>query len=172
MEIALNPAVLSSQSSIYVTFLASVLIWVLIAGLLVLWLVDGKIKQEIVLHALIAMVIAWIAAEIVKTLFPTLRPYQVNGKLPLTLTTLHTDGSFPSSHTAIAFATAMTVWLHDKKVGILFVLGAIAVGMGRVHGNVHYPLDIIGGALIGFAVAFSVDKIHVHKLLSRLKSSA
>ena len=142
-------------------------------GLVVLWVIDGRVKQELALHAAIAVMIAWVIAEIVKTLFPTLRPYQVNGYPPLTISLLHTNGAgggFPSSHAAVAFALAVTVWLHNKKIGFVFVLAAIGVGIGRVLGNVHYPLDIFAGAVLGTVVAFAIDKMHVHSLLSKKKA--
>ena len=54
----MNPAVLSGQTSIAITFAASFLIWLMFAGLLVLWIIDGKIKKEEALHALFASLIA------------------------------------------------------------------------------------------------------------------
>jgi len=169
----MNPAVLSSTSSIYIVFLASFLIWVLFAGLGYLWVIDGRIKKEIVLHALFAIIVAWAVSEITKTLFPTLRPFQVNGKPPLTFTFIGKSAAFPSAHTAIAFALSTSVFLHSKKIGFLFILGSIGVGFGRILGNVHYPLDVFGGAVIGTITAVVIDRIHVYNLLlvSRRKKS-
>ncbi len=142
-----------------VLFLASFLIWFLLVGLFVVWFSDGKIKKEQVLHALFAFALSWVIAEIIKTLFPTMRPFQIDGRLPLTLT-FSSDGAFPSGHTAAAFGLAVTIWLHDKKIGILFLIGAITVGVARVLANVHYPIDILGGALVGIVVAIVIEKFH------------
>ena len=152
------------MDGVFITFLASFLIWLMFAGLGFLWIVDGKIKKEQVLHALFAVILAWVTAEMMKSIFPTLRPFHTNGFPPLTLT-VPGGGAFPSSHTAVAFALAITVWLHDKKVGLFFILIALGVGLGRILANVHYPLDIVGGAFIGWLTAILVQHVHLPHLL-------
>ena len=74
------------------------------------------------------------------------------------------DSAFPSEHTVIAFALAVTVFMHDRKVGWVFLICAILIGIARVIANVHYPIDIIGGAFLGTIVAVLVEKIHFRKL--------
>jgi undecaprenyl-diphosphatase len=162
----MNPAVLSANSNFVATFLASVLIWVLFAGLLFLWIVDGKVKKEQALHALVATLVAWTFTEMLKALFPTLRPFHINGGPPLTLT-IPTDSAFPSGHTAAAFAMAVSIWMHDKKLGITFIVGAALVGIGRVLGNVHYYIDVFGGVFIGTVVAIVLEHLHVDNLLKK-----
>ena len=149
-----------------VTFLASFAIWVLFAGLLLLWLIDGRIKKEVALHALASAAFAWVASEMIKSLIPSLRPFETNGISPLTLT-VPAGAAFPSGHAATAFGLATAVWLHNKKIGLFFVLGAIGVGLGRVMGNVHSPMDILGGVLIGILVAYALGRLHLFKVISR-----
>jgi len=50
------------------------------------------------------------------------------------------DSAFPSGHTAQAFALAVTIFMHDKKIGWFFLIGALAIGVARVLANVHYPV--------------------------------
>lgn len=158
----LNPEVLSAQTSVWpVTFVASFLIWIMFFGLFILWIIDGKTRKEISLHAFYSVVFAWIIAKMVKEFFPTARPFITNGDPVLTFTTMHADASFPSVHTTVAFALAMTVWFHNKKVGVLFLLAAVAVAVGRVVSNVHYPRDVFAGALLGFVISFATSKLHV-----------
>jgi undecaprenyl-diphosphatase len=76
-----------------------------------------------------------------------------------------TDSAFPSAHTALAFGLAITVFLHDKKIGWFYLFGALAVGVARVLANVHYPIDILGGAFIGTLVAVIVEKVHLFQLI-------
>ena len=149
-----------------ITFFASFLIFILFAGLFVLWVVDGKIKKEQVTHAFFASFIAWLISETIKIFFPTLRPFLLNGQNPLTLTT-PSDGAFPSSHTALAFALGVTIFMHDKKYGSLYLLGAILIGVARVVANVHYPIDILAGAFVGTLVAVIVEKVHPRLTISR-----
>ena len=153
------------MNDLLITFLASVLVWVMFAGLIVLWIVDGKVKKEEALHAIFASVIAWIMTEMTKSLFDISRPFYENGLDTNTLT-VPAGYSFPSSHTAIAFAIGVTIWLHNKKYGAIFLSFSILVGIGRVMANVHYPIDIIGGAVIGVAAAIVTEHIHLDNLVS------
>lgn len=142
-----------------IRFLASFLIWIMFLGLFVLWIVDGKIKKEQVIHGLVAASLAWIIAQVIKATFPVVRPFMINGFEPLTFMP-PVDSSFPSGHSSAAFALAFTIWLHDKKVGNFYLLLALLVGVARVFGNVHYPLDIFAGAALGILVSWVLGKSH------------
>jgi membrane-associated phospholipid phosphatase len=154
------------MSEIFITFAASYLIWLMFLGLFILWVVDGRIKKEQVLHALLASIIAWIVAHIIKNLFPTVRPFIADGG-PVLTATIHNDSAFPSGHAALAFALATALWLHDRKIGLIYLLLAVVVGMARVFGNVHYPLDIVGGAVLGILSALILQRAHLFKLLKQ-----
>lgn len=147
-----------------ITFLASVLIWLMFFGLIVLWVIDGKIKKETVVHAVFACLVAYAITELIKTFLPMTRPFQGAGISPLTLT-IPNDGTFPSSHSAVAFALAVTIIKHDKKVGILYLIMAGLVGIARILAHVHYPLDIMVGALIGTIVSILTSSKHFARLL-------
>lgn len=64
--------------------------------------------------------------------------------------------SFPSGHTASAFAFACAVGSVLPAAGVPLGALALAVGYSRVHTGVHYPGDVAGGALIGVAAAVAV----------------
>jgi undecaprenyl-diphosphatase len=151
-----------------ITFLASFLIWLMFAGLLVLWVIDGKIKKEQVIHALLASISAWLIAELIKSLIPTARPFLLNGHPVETLTLPH-DSAFPSAHSALAFSLAVTIWLHNRKVGWLYLISACVVGMARILANVHYPVDILGGAFVGVITSLVIEKLHLFNLLKKFK---
>ncbi|MCX6705647.1 MAG: phosphatase PAP2 family protein [Candidatus Woesebacteria bacterium] len=142
-----------------IEFAASFFIYFMYIGLFVLWTVDGRIKREQVIHALSATLIAFLVAEILKSIFHTARPFITQGLTPLTLT-VPSDAAFPSSHTAMAFALAITIWLHDRKVGWIYLIWALFVGLARILANVHYPIDIWGGAILGIVIAFGLEKVH------------
>lgn len=147
-------------------FFASFFIYFLFLGLIILWFIDGKIKKEQVVHALFASFIAWVVAITIKYFFPSTRPFELNGAETHVLFT-PTSSAFPSEHAIIAFAVSVTVFLHDRAVGRYFLLAALVVGAARVLANVHYPIDIVGGAFLGTIVAILVDKTHFLKIFKR-----
>jgi undecaprenyl-diphosphatase len=64
-----------------------------------------------------------------------------------------TDASFPSGHTAEAFAAAVVLTRFVPGVGAVWWLLAVSIGYSRVYLGVHYPLDVLAGAFLGMAVA-------------------
>ena len=147
-------------------FSATFLIWIMYAGLLVLWFFGKKINKKQIVLALIAGFLAWTIAQGVKLAFPTLRPFMVNGD-PVGVLITPTGSAFPSAHTALAFSLAVTIFLLDGKIGWIYLSFAMFVGIARILANVHYPIDIVGGALIGILVAIIVGKTRIFGLLKR-----
>ena len=73
-----------------------------------------------------------------------------------------TDSSFPSNSAAVAFAAAGGVWLISRGTGLALFGVAVAYGLARVYGGVHYPLDIVVGAAVGLtAVAMARGLRHL-----------
>lgn len=63
--------------------------------------------------------------------------------------------SFPSSHAANFFCGATFLFLQNRKLWPLFILGFF-VGYSRVYLGSHYPLDILGGIVAGVGLGFAV----------------
>jgi len=148
--------------NLVVTFTASILIWLMFLGLITLWIIDGKFKKELVLHAVLASAFAWFGSTMLKEVFDTTRPYLVDGAKYLVFWIPSFEaGAFPSSHAAASFALSLTIWFHDKRVGSFYIFSSILIGIARVIANVHYPVDILGGAALGILIAFLIEKIHI-----------
>ena len=79
--------------------------------------------------------------------------------------------SFPSGHTSQAFSIATVFSLRYRKAGITvpFFLWAAAVGYSRIFLGVHYPSDVLGGAVIGVASGFAAWSVrgNVHNTVRR-----
>lgn len=91
--------------------------------------------------------------EIIRIFYQRPRPfmtYQVHQLLA------ENEWSFPSGHAAFFFAMAAAIYFYNKKWGIGFFLAAMVISISRIIAGVHYPSDIIGGMLVGVAVAYLV----------------
>jgi undecaprenyl-diphosphatase len=69
------------------------------------------------------------------------------------------DNSFPSDHTILFFTFCLTFWLFKRGWGFLWVLLAALVGLSRIWVGVHYPVDVMVGALISVLSAAVVYMI-------------
>ena len=82
-----------------------------------------------------------------KPLVARVRPYQIR-EIALIIET-PSDFSFPSGHTSASFAGAVAIFLHNKKWGSLAVLLASLIAFSRLYLYVHFPTDVLCGALLG-----------------------
>jgi membrane-associated phospholipid phosphatase len=103
-----------------------------------------------------------LAAIVVNTGITTVLKYSINRDRPyitypdITKKSAGGSPSFPSGHTASAFATATSISLSYPKWYVIVPTYAWAgtVGYSRMHLGVHYPSDVIAGALIGTGSAW------------------
>ena len=68
--------------------------------------------------------------------------------------------SFPSGHATFFFALATIIFLYmSRRWGVWAYIVAALMGLARVYAGVHYPLDIVGGAVIGVLSPFLIRMI-------------
>ena len=70
-----------------------------------------------------------------------------------------TDSSFPANSMAATFGIAAAVWGVNRRIGTVLLIAATLYGFARVYAGVHYPLDIVAGALIAMVITFLVFKL-------------
>jgi len=159
----LDPVVLAATST---TFWTPLYLWFIYLMFVKL---DRKAWLALVAVALTVLLADQSASGILKPLVGRLRPSHEPGLQDL----LHllTDGSgqpykgglygFPSSHAANAFGVATFLWLTLRKqirwVWVVFLVAAI-ISWTRLYAGVHYPSDVLTGALIGSGWAYACWK--------------
>jgi membrane-associated phospholipid phosphatase len=97
----------------------------------------------------VGLVDGWLVAELLKLVVRRPRPFSVVLDLPPTLITEPTTFSFPSGDAAFAFGAAVALGRVAPAWRLPALLFAMAVAFERVAVGVHYPVDVIAGALIG-----------------------
>ena len=93
---------------------------------------------------------------ILKPLVDRTRPYYVLGYDPIIPPV--GDASFPSGHTSASFAAATAIYAINKKWGIAAYIFAAVMGFSRLYLGVHFPTDVLAGAVVGTVAAKLVLK--------------
>src|SRR5260370_30729979 len=73
---------------------------------------------------------------------------------------------FPSDNATYLFAIAASLWLISRWWGVLFGVFAAFAALARVYLGIHYPSDIVVGALIGIATSLAINREAVRKAIS------
>ncbi|MFQ5353574.1 MAG: phosphatase PAP2 family protein [Thermodesulfobacteriota bacterium] len=127
-------------------------------GIIVLILIIIKGKQahrRTILLVAITVIISDFAAAGLKVAFGRVRPCHVLDGVNL-LAGCGGSYSFPSGHATNITAAMVMLSLRHRKYTPLFLFAAAAVAYSRVYVGVHYPLDILGGAVLGAVIAFAL----------------
>lgn len=136
-------------------------VWILLAVILLL---HPKTRRSgaVILAALVVDLI--LCNGILKNLVGRTRPFDVNTSVSI-LINKPRDFSFPSSHTAVSFATVAALFLSgEKKLWKIALVAAALIAFSRLYLYVHYPTDILGGIVVGILAGYIgyrlVDRIH------------
>lgn len=136
------------------------------AGMLIVGLAkhDPVLKKQ-ALYTSGALVLNTLLTHSLKRIVHRQRPYMID-----TLIIKRSSGggySFPSGHTSSAFNTATMLSMYYPKWYVIVPAYTWAglVGYGRIYQGVHYPTDVIAGALIGSGTA--VATFYAQKWLER-----
>src|SRR4051794_18790242 len=134
--------------------------YIFVAFLAVLFLLPARwgspnLRRGVVAAATAAGV-ALLVAHGITVLWDRPRPFVAHPQSTHLLISHGTDPSFPSDHATGAFAIAVSLFLRSRTVGWISLAFALVVAFARVAVGVHYPSDVVGGALIGTAAALLV----------------
>lgn len=142
-------------------FCAVYLIWLMAAvALIFFWQVPRQISRWRYLFVLFSSVAAsYLVSALVGLGLGRTRPFGVIDGVNQLISTSFLHKSFPSSHATIAFALAFTVFFFNKTWGLPMLGAAVLVAVGRVYVGVHYPLDVLIGAVLGGLASYIIYRI-------------
>jgi len=139
-------------------------------GLLVvgMFLLGNKRTKILAMELAILFVIGIIIGDPAKILIGRTRPYIVDPSIVLRVGA-ETDASYPSGHALIVSIGAVfcLARFHKRIVAILLGVEAALVCYSRIYVGVHYPLDVIGGILLGAAITLIGSPL-IEKYLSSI----
>jgi len=144
-----------------VLFIAEPFGIILIFGLL-FFLFAHEHKGQGIRHiavVLSAAVAAWIISKIIKYLYFSPRPFVALDGINVLFEHGGND-SMPSGHATFFSALSVAVFFYHRILGLLYILGAILIGLSRIVAGVHWPLDILAGYILGGCIAYSVYRIY------------
>lgn len=114
-----------------------------------------KIKEMFLVF--LASIFSYFFSSWIKSIIASPRPYVFFEELkPLFL---YDSFAFPSGHTAFFATLAFLFFYLHKTLGYFLFIMTFFVGIARVASGVHFPIDILGGFVIGFLIAYLVKKI-------------
>lgn len=120
--------------------------WLLVAG-------DFQTRLAVV-TALLAVIISVLTFIVVKNLVGRPRPFESWQSLTC-LMAAPDKFSFPSGHTMTAFAAWASLSSAIAELTLPYLLTAIVIGLSRIFLGLHYPTDVLIGALLGSGIGFA-----------------
>jgi undecaprenyl-diphosphatase len=143
---------------------------IFIGVLVILWFSKNIKFQRGAFLAGVSAIVALGIGQVIGLIIQRQRPYYVIPTHMLIARTL--DTSFPSDHATFAFAIAASLWQVNRRLSIALLLLSTVLGLARVFVGAHYPLDILGGAVLGIGVSAGLswlkDRNPVHRALEAL----
>lgn len=125
-------------------------VWILLAVVLLL---RKDTRQVGIMMALALALDVLLCNVIVKPLVARPRPFALRPEVEL-LIKAPREFSFPSGHTAASFAAAGALWFSHRRGRVAALILAAVIGLSRIYLYVHYPSDVLGGAVLGLLCGF------------------
>ncbi|WJE55526.1 undecaprenyl-diphosphatase (plasmid) [Bacillus cereus] len=136
-------------------FVAEYMLYALVLGVLIYWFTRNNKNRMMIIQGGLAFIVAEIIGKIVGQFYSHHQPFAVLPNVNQ-LVEHEIDNSFPSDHTILFFSICVSIWLVRKKEGWLWLMLAFCVAISRIWVGVHYPIDVVTGALVGIISALFV----------------
>ncbi len=139
--------------------------WLIIGVIAITFLLVKEKKKALVVLGIVIIAVALsdlIAYRIIKPLVGRIRPchpdfFVEGGRF---LKGYKSSFSFPSNHSMNMFAAATVLSCFYHRYAGYFFTFAILIGFSRIYVGVHYPLDVVGGAVFGILLGSGVFWIY------------
>jgi undecaprenyl-diphosphatase len=118
--------------------------------------------------ALLSAGLALAIGKVISELVDRARPFVAHPESVHLFSGHAADPSFPSDHATAAFAIAMAIFLRKRSWGIVALVAATLLSIGRVAIGVHYPSDVLAGAALGSAAALGLWAPPLRSRIDRL----
>ncbi|PFW87778.1 undecaprenyl-diphosphatase [Bacillus pseudomycoides] len=135
-------------------FVAEYMLYALVLGVLIYWFTRNNKNRMMIIQGGLAFIVAEIIGKIVGQFYSHHQPFAVLPNVNQ-LVEHEIDNSFPSDHTILFFSICVSIWLVRKKEGWLWLM-LVCVAISRIWVGVHYPIDVVTGALVGIISALFV----------------
>jgi len=125
--------------------------------LFIFLVINVKKHWRVVIMAITTAVISrFVIAEIIRWIWFRPRPFVALNFIPL-INQSPAEAAFPSAHASFYFALSTIIYLYNKKLGIFFLTSTFLITVARVFVGVHWPLDIVAGAIIGIILGLVIN---------------
>ena len=138
--------------------------YILVTVLVLFLVINFKKYWRMVLEAIVvATFTRLVLVEIIRWLWFKPRPFVANN-VNLLIDHSAKESSFPSGHASFYFALSTIVYFYNKKIGIIFYIASLFIVLARVFAGIHWPSDILAGAVLGILVGLTLNKIFKKQL--------
>lgn len=142
----------------FMVFVAEYTVIFLALGVLIWWFARSHKEKIMVICASATFVVSEVLGKVAGKIHSNSQPFaelsSVNQLIEKAV-----DNSFPSDHTILFFSFCVTFFLFRRGWGLMWIALAFLVGFSRIWVGVHYPADIIVGAIISITSAFIVYRV-------------
>ena len=123
-------------------------IWIVLAVVLLCFRRTRRAGVSMCLALLLGLLIGNV---FLKNVIGRIRPYDLDSSVLLLVERL-SDFAFPSGHTLASFDAATALAVRHRRWGCAALLLAASIALSRLYLFVHYPTDVLAGALLGVAL--------------------
>ncbi len=140
----------------FFVFISRYIKYIFALVLIIMWFQKQPYKK-IVYNSAISVVVNVCLTTVVNWFYFKPRPYMLQNVNVLIRS--KRNSAFPSKHTLLTFAVAVSTLMYRKTIGFLLLFASCLTGFSRIWTGVHYPLDILSSAFVGSFVSVLVNRI-------------